>query len=108
MAKNKKVIKKKPVKKQAKELVVALVDAMSGDVMVVNVHKLNTKNDNLALLKVSILDAIQNCDTEISVSIDACPVSLEYAEYRNAEVQLPHRIDAIITVGADEDISIEL
>lgn len=104
MAKNKKVSKKKP----AKKLVVALVDAMSGDIIVVDVNKLDTKNDNLALLRVSVLDALKNEDTEISVSIDATPGSLEYADYRKAEVQLPHRIDAIITVGADEDVSIEL
>jgi hypothetical protein len=100
MAKNKKVSKKKPVKK----LVVALVDSISGDIMVVDVHKLDTKNDNLALLKESVLDAVKNEDTEISVSINACPSNLEYADYRKAEVELPHKVDAIITVGADEDI----
>ena len=101
MVKSKKVSKKKTTKK-----LVALVDAVSGDIMVVDIHKLNTYNDDLALLKVSVLDAIKNEETEISVSLDACPGSLDYADYKNAEVQLPHRVEAIITVVADENISI--
>jgi hypothetical protein len=84
--------------KPTKKLVVAFVDNSSKDIVVLDILKLNTKNEDLKLLQQSAKDAVKTDETEITLPEESRPAALDYSDYKEAEVELPHHVDAILTV----------
>jgi len=84
--------------KAKKTLVVAFVDSASNEVLVLDILKLNVKNEDLKFLQQAAKDAAKSGEGEITLPEESCPSNFDYSEYKSAEVSLPHRVDAILTV----------
>lgn len=97
------MVAKTKTKNKKKSIVVAFA-CDSEDILVLDVLKLNTKLRHLKELKSCVLDALKNEQTVITVPEESCPIYLEYSEIKTAEVLLPHKVDAILTVYTPNDI----
>lgn len=90
--------------KAKKTLVVAFVDDTSNEVLVLDILKLNVKNEDLKFLQQAAKDAVKSGEGEITLPVQSCPSTFDYVEYKSAEVSLPHRVDAILTVITQEGL----
>lgn len=84
--------------------VIMTVDELTNDIVIFDVDKLNVKDPTIKQLKRLLIDCMKD-EQEESIFPEYChPSNLDYSQYKEACITLPHRIDHCVIVKENQKI----